>query len=499
VETELGNWQSVFRDTMFELFLAERDFRVHQTNAYILHFERIADNLGRVLGVSVVKPEAKKEITEALGAYTEAFSQWSDAVQLSETVYNRFTANHVLLMQEIDQLHAVFAGRAGEARSEQAAIASTQRMSTIGAFAAVVALSALMALMMGMRISRDMRKLSGATLKLATGDIDAEVPRIGRKDEIGAMADALVVLREGVIERQQLVSAQSAASGERLARAQSVEKAIGAFESSIGRSLSGLHDVSGAMQSVSGELDQAAVEAEAQAISAAGDTEKASSEIEAAAVAAQQLSSSVEEVASQATKSDEAAAGALKQADRARSVMGEMMTQADRVGEVVGVISAIAAQTNLLALNATIEAARAGEAGKGFAVVAAEVKDLAAQTAAATGEIAGQIGGIRQASQGVMAAVDSMNVTIAEVSRIAGSVAAAVEEQAASLTGLSRNIVAASEGASRGANGIRTVESAVADTTRNAARVRDISRQVADEAAKLNDQVAWFLNEVRAA
>ncbi len=60
---------------------------------------------------------------------------------------------------------------------------------------------------------------------------------------------------------------------------------------------------------------------------------------------------------------------------------------APKIGEVVKLISGIAAQTNLLALNATIEAARAGEAGRGFAVVAAEVKALAAQTAGATEEI----------------------------------------------------------------------------------------------------------------
>ena len=64
---------------------------------------------------------------------------------------------------------------------------------------------------------------------------------------------------------------------------------------------------------------------------------------------------------------------------------------APKIGEVVKLISGIAAQTNLLALNATIEAARAGEAGRGFAVVAAEVKALAAQTAGATEEISRQI------------------------------------------------------------------------------------------------------------
>ncbi|MGL4239636.1 MAG: methyl-accepting chemotaxis protein, partial [Beijerinckiaceae bacterium] len=334
---------------------------------------------------------------------------------------------------------------------------------------------------------------------LATGDVTTAIPRVNRKDEIGVMSEALTVLRDGVQERQRLAADQESTASDRLAKAGQIEEAIRAFEGNIRSSLDSLRDASSTMQSVSGELDHAATEAEAQAISAAGDTASASHEIEAAAVAAQQLSVSVEEVAAQAVRSDRTAASALAEADNAKTAMGGMMAQADRVGEVIGLITSIAAQTNLLALNATIEAARAGEAGRGFAVVAAEVKQLAAQTAAATSEIASQIDGMRDASQGVMSAVESMNQTIAEVSRIAGSVAAAVEEQSASLGSISRNIIAASEGSARGADGIRTVETAVADTTRNAARVRDISRQVSDEAVKLNEQVSWFLNEVRAA
>ncbi|WP_275586068.1 methyl-accepting chemotaxis protein, partial [Stenotrophomonas maltophilia] len=71
-------------------------------------------------------------------------------------------------------------------------------------------------------------------------------------------------------------------------------------------------------------------------------------------------------------------------------------------------ISSIAAQTNLLALNATIEAARAGEAGRGFAVVATEVKELASQTARATGEIAAQIGQIQGATGQAVGAIDTI-------------------------------------------------------------------------------------------
>ncbi len=71
---------------------------------------------------------------------------------------------------------------------------------------------------------------------------------------------------------------------------------------------------------------------------------------------------------------------------------------AQKIGDVVKLISEIAAQTNLLALNATIEAARAGEAGRGFAVVASEVKAQASQTSKATDEISSQVGAIQSAN-----------------------------------------------------------------------------------------------------
>lgn len=61
-------------------------------------------------------------------------------------------------------------------------------------------------------------------------------------------------------------------------------------------------------------------------------------------------------------------------------VVAGLGERSQEIGQIIEVITSIAAQTNLLALNAAIEASRAGEHGRGFAVVADEVRVLAEQS-----------------------------------------------------------------------------------------------------------------------
>ena len=124
---------------------------------------------------------------------------------------------------------------------------------------------------------------------------------------------------------------------------------------------------------------------------------------------------------------------AVRAAQTAVEVIQRLETSGTAIGQVVELIATIAKQTNLLALNATIEAARAGDVGRGFAVVAAEVKELARETASATGQVAEQIaaiqantgavaGGIHATSE-IIGRMDSVQVRIGEILEIQATMA----------------------------------------------------------------------------
>lgn len=149
--------------------------------------------------------------------------------------------------------------------------------------------------------------------------------------------------------------------------------------------------------------------------------------------------------------------------------------------------------------NATIEAARAGEAGRGFAVVAQEVKELAAQTAKATGEIGGQIASIQDATGASVLAIKQIGDTISQISGIATTIAAAVEEQGAATTEIARNVQRSSEGTRQVAGSITQVNSGAQETGAASSQVLISARSLSSESSRLQVEVAKFLDEVRAA
>lgn len=230
-----------------------------------------------------------------------------------------------------------------------------------------------------------------------------------------------------------------------------------------------------------------------QATMAAAAAEQTSANVQTVAAAADQLSASIVEIAGQVSHSSRIAMSAVDEAERTNVIVASLTDAAQKIGAVISLINDIAHQTNLLALNATIEAARAGEAGKGFAVVASEVKNLATQTARATGDIATQIGGMQTATRQAVEAIRSITRVIGEIEGITTGIAAAVEEQGAATREIARNVDQAAAGSGSVSGNVQEVNRAAGEAGHAAAQVMDAAGDLSRQSEHLRSEVSGFL------
>ncbi|MDQ0317821.1 methyl-accepting chemotaxis protein [Amorphus orientalis] len=348
-------------------------------------------------------------------------------------------------------------------------------------------------------ITKPLGAITGSLRRLAEGDMGVEIPGTGRRDEIGQMAEAAEVFREGMIQAKDLAEAQAAEQTVREERARRIEDLTQQFDDSAAKLLGAVTSSADAMEHNARAMAQIADGTNSRSATVATAAQQASANVQNVASATEELSASIREIGSQVSKSTEIASLAVSEATKTNRQIQGLAAAAESIGQVVSIIAAIAEQTNLLALNATIEAARAGEAGKGFTVVAAEVKELASQTSKATKEITDQINAIQAETQVSVSAVDAIVKTVEEMNDIASAIAAAVEEQGAATGEITRNIEQASRGTQDVTENIVNVSQAAGETKTAATDVTNAASTVTRDAGALRMEVERFLSSVRAA
>ncbi len=297
------------------------------------------------------------------------------------------------------------------------------------------------------------------------GDLTQRLPA-DRKDELGELADGV----NAFIENLQKMLRRMVKGFENLSRE------ADSLDSLAGQQAAGADQMATKATGVA----TAAEEMNSNMSTVAAAMEQASTNVTTVASGTEEMTATIAEIAKNTGQAKNITDQAVAQGETAASRIDELGHAAQEIGQVTETINAISSQTNLLALNATIEAARAGEAGKGFAVVANEIKDLAQQTASATGEIAAKIKGIQDSTDATVTEINEIARINKEVDEIVAIISAAVEEQSATTKEIAENIAQTSGG--------------IGEVNENVAQTTEVSGTIAQEIAEVNEAAGSMSN-----
>ncbi len=301
-----------------------------------------------------------------------------------------------------------------------------------------------------------------------------------RQDEVGEVARAsqslLVSMRTVIAELRQ--------------NAQSLLRASDSLRENTETLSRGVEETLNRAQSTAAAAEEMSVNVQSMAVS----MEETSTNVDQVAASANRMNGSIQEIHAKTLETRQRTAEASEQAGEIQAQMQRLSGAAQAIGQITETIQSISAQTNLLALNATIEAARAGAAGKGFAVVANEIKDLALQTAAATGDIRERIGGVQSSAAASTQVLEHVVGIVRDVEALVASVTTTMESQASVTGEITGNMQEAATGAREAKQ--RLAESSLVSTeiARDAAGVNQVTQSLAEANQRFASEAQQLAN-----
>jgi len=418
-------------------------------NSRVQAFLEVDPRVGRIVAVMVNR--LLNDLTGSDGLY-RAFQQ---EATLADHVHEQRQATEARLQATLDKI-GEFGSQSLDVASAAKSDADATISNSLSLLLIVCVLAVLAALVIGTWVAFSLRRPLAAfreVLKqLTRGDMRVRFD-VSRKDEFGELGGYLNELTQSL----QTTFRELIGSADTLAQSAS-ENAVVSEQTTrvVDEQKDRLHSAASAMTEMESTVEEVARRAQ-DTRSAVDDTSELTHKVQ------QRVAETIVNIRQQA-----------EQVNKASAVTDELQKYGQNIDSIVDAIRTIAEQTNLLALNAAIEAARAGEQGRGFAVVADEVRSLASRTQASTSEIQEMIG---QMQGKIHSAVQVMNesqvqsnncVTLASgadellvaMGEAVGTIrdmniqiAAATEEQSATVQETSRMVTQINDSAQQAAEG----------------------------------------------
>ncbi|MCM3722627.1 methyl-accepting chemotaxis protein [Solibacillus isronensis] len=195
------------------------------------------------------------------------------------------------------------------------------------------------------------------------------------------------------------------------------------------------------------------------------------------------------------------------------ALVQKLAQQTEEINNISQLITSITDQTNLLALNAAIEAARAGEHGKGFAVVADEVRKLAEQSKSSANSIVNLTLEIKADTENVERAVSDSLVSVEDGVKIIANagesfttivdavtqmsmqiqeISATSEELSASAEQVTASVNEIAQSSNESSGNLEMIAAAVEEQTATMQQVNAVAVTLSDNAQTLQQEILQF-------